>query len=172
MHADARLGVSPSKPYGWRAALCRCDCGQQITATIAGLLKGQYKSCGCLKLEAPHFQTPEVKAKHPRKHGLQKHTLYYTYYAMMRRCYREDDPHYPRWGGRGIRVWEPWHDVAAFIKGVEQEIGPRPLGKTLDRRDNDGNYEPGNVRWATAKEQAANHGPDCPCVAHSRNHLR
>ena len=84
---------------------------------------------------------------------------------MMARCYREDDPHYPWWGGRGIKVCDRWHDVLTFIKDIEASIGPRPEGRypltgmhryTLDRIDNDGDYEPGNVRWATASQQQAN----------------
>jgi hypothetical protein len=54
-------------------------------------------------------------------------------------------------------VWGPWrHDAGAFIAYIEQNLGPRPGGMSLDRRNNDGNYEPGNLRWATASEQVRN----------------
>lgn len=75
---------------------------------------------------------------------------------MMRRCYSPKNPKYRRYGGRGIGVCAPWHDVAVFVADIEREIGVRPARMTLDRRDNDGNYEPGNVRWATPLGQAAN----------------
>jgi hypothetical protein len=91
-----------------------------------------------------------------RKHGLHAHPLYDTWSTMMRRCYSPKNPKYNRYGGRGIGVYEPWHDVAAFVADIERLLGERPEGCTLDRKDNDGNYEPGNVRWATALEQTAN----------------
>jgi DNA invertase Pin-like site-specific DNA recombinase len=77
----------------------------------------------------------------------------------MRRCY---DPHhvqYHNYGGRGIVVCERWRGVRQFIEDIEREIGARPPRVTLDRRDNNGNYEPGNVRWATWSEQRRNQQP-------------
>ena len=74
----------------------------------------------------------------------------------MRRCYCADVTAYPSYGGRGIRVYGPWHDVRVFIAWVEENLGPRPEGCTLDRKDNDGDYEPGNVQWADAPTQQSN----------------
>lgn len=73
---------------------------------------------------------------------------------MKQRCYNPNNPNYHRYGGRGIRVCQRWRDsCAAFVA----DMGPRPSPKhTVDRIDNDGNYEPGNVRWATMKEQHRN----------------
>jgi hypothetical protein len=214
---DARIGCTPSKPFGWRAAVCLCDCGETVTVALSNLVSGRNRSCGCLKKgdgrwsdretrlarrraawaesqagkepkpmyarteEGRKFasgmrarQTPEQVARREanRKpppvnyvHGLAANPLYRIHSAMMRRCYAEDWPGYKNWGGRGIRVYEPWHDVATFISDVEAEIGPRPEGKypsgtalySLDRwPDNDGDYRPGNIRWATMAEQMAN----------------
>jgi hypothetical protein len=76
---------------------------------------------------------------------------------MMQRCYYESHPGFSRYGGRGIVVCERWHDVRLFIEDIDRDLGPRPEGYTLDRwPDNDGNYEPGNVRWATRSEQLLN----------------
>jgi len=83
---------------------------------------------------------------------------------MLGRCENLNAFGYHSYGGRGIRVCDRWHDIAVFIADIEQEIGPRstdrhPSGRwiyTLDRRDVNGDYEPGNVRWATAAEQQAN----------------
>ena|ERR1035441_9918060 len=90
------------------------------------------------------------------RHGLSRHPLYQTHHGMMRRCYDPKHPGYKNYGGRGIAVCERWHDVRAFIEDIERELGPRPSGRTLDRIDNDGNYEPGKMRWATRAEQDAN----------------
>jgi hypothetical protein len=75
---------------------------------------------------------------------------------MIARCENPKRKGYPYYGGRGITVCERWHDPAAFIADIERDLGPRPPGLTLDRIDNDGNYQPGNVRWATWSEQAFN----------------
>lgn len=84
---------------------------------------------------------------------------------MNSRCHNPKADNYRWYGGRGIKVSDEWRrDAGAFISYVEQTIGPRPGGKTpggaweytLDRIRNDGNYEPGNLRWATAREQSAN----------------
>lgn len=149
---DARVGVTPAKPAGWRAAVCLCDCGNTTTVPLSRLVKMKAKSCGCWKREAP------------RTHGLEAHPLRKTHKAMLSRCYDEESVSFPRYGGRSITVCERWHDLATFIADIESSIGPRPDDRypsgmpkyTLDREDPDGNYEPGKVRWATAIEQRAN----------------
>jgi biotin operon repressor len=89
-------------------------------------------------------------------HGLGDHPLYNTWWAMLRRCENPKAHNYARYGGRGIKVCEQWHDLAVFIADIERLLGPRPEGCTLDRIENDSNYEPGQVQWATAKQQANN----------------
>lgn len=90
-----------------------------------------------------------------RTHGLSKHPLWATYQNMMTRCYYERSNSYKNYGGRGITVAPEWRgNPAAFIAWIEQNLGPRPEDMSLDRwPDNDGNYEPGNLRWATASQQ-------------------
>ena len=89
-------------------------------------------------------------------HGLSKHELYPTWHNMIARCTDPARPDYQRYGGRGIGVCARWvgpDGLASFIADVGQRPGP---GHSLDRIDNDGNYEPGNVRWATRQEQVSN----------------
>jgi len=79
-----------------------------------------------------------------------------TFYGIKRRCSDPSHPYFHRYGGRGIRMAPEWKDKAVFIHTVLEEIGPRPEGTSLDRTDRNGHYAPGNIRWATPKEQAAN----------------
>jgi len=94
------------------------------------------------------------------KHGAarrgQRTTEYRAWKAMMERCYRVNNPKYPRYGGRGIRVCRRWGDGFGFSNFLA-DMGPRPPGLTLDRKNNNGNYTPKNCHWATSIQQARNH---------------
>ncbi len=78
------------------------------------------------------------------------------WYNMMARCYNPTSSRYARYGGRGIQVCEEWHDPWTFCRYLDETLGPCPPDHTLDRINNDGNYEPGNIRWATYSEQNQN----------------
>jgi hypothetical protein len=98
---------------------------------------------------------------HRQFHWQTHHPLYRTYAGMMARCYNQRHIAYFRYGGRGIGVFEPWRkDIRAFIEYMEDSIGPKPSRKhTLDRIDNDGDYEPGNIQWSDYSQQATNRRP-------------
>lgn len=135
---DGKIGESS-------AFLCVCDCGTIRRVRGPLLARGLTLSCGCLGRE--------ILGNNARKHGRHTHHLYRTWVAMRDRCRRETHDAYHRYGGRGISVCERWNDFALFLHDVEQSWS---AGLTLDRIDPNGNYEPGNIRWATAQQQAQN----------------
>lgn len=129
---------------GYRAARLICDCGEEYVTALWHLLHGEAKSCG------RHDQSSPT-------HRLSSHPLYHTWWNMIRRCEDPRRKDYHRYGGRGIRVCDRWHDVSLFIADIERWLGPRPAGYSLDRIQPDHDYRLDNVRWATAKQQRANH---------------
>jgi len=86
------------------------------------------------------------------------HPEYNRWQNMLKRCQKSWHPKFPEYGGRGISVCEAWHDFEVFLADLEV-LGPCPDGHSLDRIDNSGNYEPGNVRWSSAAEQNHNKRP-------------
>lgn len=89
-------------------------------------------------------------------HGLSRQPNYNRHRNMMGRCYNPSHKVYRYYGGRGITVHPDWHDVSVFCAWLDHNLGPCPPGYSLDRIDNDRDYEPGNVRWATRSEQGVN----------------
>lgn len=133
-----------------RQFVCECDCGEMHVAKGKRLRNGAVKSCGCLHQEGPW------KVSHGEGSKPTRSAEYICWTGMKQRCLNSGHDSYPRYGGRGIRVCDRW--LASF-EDFLADMGRKPTpAHSIDRENNDGNYEPGNCRWATGVEQQANRG--------------
>lgn len=122
---------------GWK---CRCDCGEELYAAGSNLETGNTTSCGC-------YHRSRI-----RTHGKTKNRVYTIWKAMCRRCAKESAAEFANYGGRGISVCERWKKFENFL----EDMGEPPDGLTIERVDNEGNYDLSNCRWATYKDQLNN----------------
>ena len=132
---------------------CVCECGTERIVEAGALTTGHSRSCGCARKEYQSISL--TRHGHSRCKGNKASPTYSTWHGMRNRCQNASHKQYADYGGRGIKVHEPWTLFENFLA----DMGERPEGKTLDRIDVNGNYEPSNCRWATQKEQSLNKRP-------------
>lgn len=127
---------------GW---MCMCVCGTLTTVETTKLKSGHTKSCGCL--------INEVLRELHKTHGMSGTKVYRTWKSIRGRCYNKNNSEYFRYGARGIKVCKRWGIFENFYKDMGDPPTP---DHSIDRIDNNGNYEPSNCRWATPKDQSSN----------------
>jgi len=136
--------ASKGKRVKW---VCECECGNQKIATGHELASGDTTSCGCFQRESTGDRA--------RTHGLTRTPTYRSWQAAKDRCHNPNNSKYASYGGAGISMCEHWRNsFEAFL----EDMGERPDAMTLDRLDQCKGYEPGNVQWATSREQSVNRG--------------
>jgi hypothetical protein len=137
-----QAGVSTTRKALW---LCRCNCGEERIIPGDGLRQGEHVSCGCHRRDL----TVERNTKHGRYHS----KIHIAWTNMLQRCLNPNATKFNNYGGRGITVCERWRSFENFL----EDIGDPPSSNlSIDRIDVNGNYEPGNCRWATTVQQRHN----------------
>jgi hypothetical protein len=129
------------KPTGEIYWHCICDCGVERAVKAASLRSGKSVSCGCYRIE-------KVSS-----HGYTATPTFYTWQSMKQRCNYEGAKSYKHYGGRGIEICERWLES---FENFLADMGEKPAGTSLDRKDNNGPYSPDNCKWSTAEEQQLN----------------
>lgn len=129
--------------------VCECACGKQPIVVLYRLVRGKIRSCGCRRLS----NIGDAKRTHGESYSCKRTPEYHNWDGIIQRCFNPKNKGFKNYGGRGITVDPRWRIYENFIADVGRCPGP---GYSLDRKNNDGNYEPGNVHWATREEQARN----------------
>lgn len=131
-----------------RAVIAECDCGVVKRIRAKDITSGKTRSCGCGVIKS----TVQRSFKHGHSSRKLHSPTYVSWKGMIQRCLNPNNPGYYNYGGRGLTVCKRWLDYQGFL----EDMGEKPPGLTIERKDNNGNYEVGNCRWATRAEQTRN----------------
>jgi hypothetical protein len=137
----SKYGKTKSGDIVWR---CQCSCGKETTGAAAKIKAGTVRSCGCL--------IADTAKERLTKHGKSRTKEYQTWFHMKARCLDKSSMQYADYGGRGITICDRWMEFENFLA----DMGVSPKDHFLDRKDNNGNYEPDNCRWVTRIENNNN----------------
>ncbi len=132
------------KYKSWKRNTYKCNCGNLFITKAHHITSGDTKSCGCLVIKSA--------TKHGHNRVGKRTPTYNTWAGMRKRCNNPKDNKYPLYGGRGITICTRWNKFEFFL----EDMGIKPAGTSIDRIDNNGNYEPSNCRWATSSQQRIN----------------
>lgn len=147
------LSYSGRTQHGSTVWICQCACGNQTETTSNRLRTGTTKSCGCRNIRKTIERNVANTIHGHASSSLKRETpTYRSWQCMIFRCQNPSADNYPEYGGRGVTVCDRWRSFELFLN----DLGVRPPRMTLDRIDVNGNYEPGNCRWATAITQGRN----------------
>jgi hypothetical protein len=153
-------------PSRYRKWICCCDCGKEVMVIGNNLVRGHTSSCGCLKVEAGSragkaswMQNKPNNKTHGQSCIDENHNQtreYNIWTHIKQRCYNPKRDNYRYYGGRGISMCQEWKDS---YESFFHDMGTAPVGHEIDRKDNDGNYEPSNCRWVTRAENLRHQRP-------------
>lgn len=149
------ISVAKHKGSNVTYARCKCDCGNIVDVLPFLLFRNERKSCGCAKTNNPMLKNSKSTSSGNFKDGRTKHPLYGIWKQMIDRCENPKTKHYDKYGGRGISVCKEWHEFWKFVEWSDS-VGGRPEKYSIDRINNDGDYEPSNCRWADQATQTRN----------------
>ena len=141
--------LTVNRKHKQKVYLCQCECGSFVEVMSANLKKGNSKSCGCSRAKTSATRMALLNLKH----GETKTKLWKTWSGIVERTTCSTSSHYKRYGGAGIGIYKDWLIYENFAQYIGQ---PPSITHSIDRIDNNKGYEPNNIRWATAKEQAHN----------------
>lgn len=158
------VALERARPRGGRSFwICDCDCGVRKEIQQSHMVSGRIRSCGCLLAEFSkslahngHMKKMGLaRGDQIRKHGMSAHPVYMVWKTMRQRCLNPKSKDYVDYGARGVRIDPRWDSFEAFYS----DMGERPEGMTLERKDNDVGYCPSNCVWASWSDQNANKRP-------------